>query len=258
MSAPRIPAVRRQELGAAYADEGRAYHAVRPGYPAEAFDWLLAPLDGTRLRAAVDIGAGTGKSTAGLLARFPAESVTAVDPSAEMLAVLRDELPGVRVAPGRAEALPIPGGSVDAALLAQAWHWVEPRDCGRELLRVLRPGGVAAILINQLDVRLGSVLRLSRIIHAGDVYDETFRPALPDGFGPVAFAEFGFTQELDRDGVFALARSRSYWRRAGPRGRARLEENLRWFLDEHLRLDPAGSLRLPYRCFALRAVRQSS
>ncbi|MEU8634955.1 class I SAM-dependent methyltransferase [Amycolatopsis sp. NPDC048633] len=77
--------------------------------------WALEPAAGVRV---LDLGAGTGKLTATLVA--VGADVTAVEPDPAMLAELRGELPDVRALPGRAEAIPLPDASVDAvvALLA--------------------------------------------------------------------------------------------------------------------------------------------
>ena len=42
---------------------------------------------------------------------------------------------------GTAEEIPLPDNSVDAVLVAQAWHWVDPARAIPEVARVLRPGG---------------------------------------------------------------------------------------------------------------------
>ena len=93
-----------------------------------------------------DVGAGTGKLSRVLLAA--GHEVTAVEPSAEMLAELVAAVPGVRGLLGRGEALPLPDASVDAVTYAQAWHWVEPEVGCAEAARVLRPGGVLGLVWN--------------------------------------------------------------------------------------------------------------
>src|SRR6476659_5401754 len=62
-----------------------AYARYRPGYPAAALDWALAPAPGGEV---LDLGAGTGKVTEALLRR-PGVRVTAVDPDPAMLAQSR-------------------------------------------------------------------------------------------------------------------------------------------------------------------------
>src|SRR5580692_7460527 len=95
------------------------YERGRPPYPPEAVDWLL-PDGATRV---LDLGAGTGKLTRQLHDR--GLDVIAVEPSAGMREELTRAVPGVAAYAGSAEEIPLPGSSVDAVLVAQAWHWVD-------------------------------------------------------------------------------------------------------------------------------------
>ena len=47
---------------------------------------------------------------------------------------------------GTAEEIPLDDASVDAATIADAWHWFDRARASAELARVVRPGGVVAIL----------------------------------------------------------------------------------------------------------------
>ena len=89
---------RRTSFGSVAAD----YAAHRPGYPPDAVAFLL----GNRPRRVLDLGAGTGLLTDVLVAA--GHEVLAVDPSAEMLGQLSDRHPGIPVAVGGAEAIPLP------------------------------------------------------------------------------------------------------------------------------------------------------
>jgi len=109
----------------------------------------------------LDVGAGTGKLTATLVA-LGAE-VIAVEPDPEMLAELRRALPAVRARPGSAEAIPLPDASVDAVLAGNALHWFDMAVAGPEIARVLAPGGVLAGLWNVMDDRVDWVAGLERV-----------------------------------------------------------------------------------------------
>lgn len=121
------------------------YDRVRPGYPAEVVRWAL----GTAPLHVVDLGAGTGKLTRVLLAE--GHSVVAVEPDAAMRQRLVDSTPGVVALAGTGEAVPLPDASVDAVLVAQAWHWMDRRAAAAELARVVRPGGCVVLLWNVRD-----------------------------------------------------------------------------------------------------------
>src|SRR3954447_7451561 len=75
-------------------------------------DFAGPPLDGRVL----DVGCGPGALTAELARRAGPGRVTAVDPSEEFVAALRDRQPGVQVIRAPAEDLPFEGGCFDATL----------------------------------------------------------------------------------------------------------------------------------------------
>ncbi|MBD0689608.1 class I SAM-dependent methyltransferase [Streptomyces sp. CBMA123] len=141
-----------------------AYAEHRPDYAHSAVQWALdaAPGVGASRRPRVlDLGAGTGKLTATLLAL--GVDVVAVEPDPAMLGELRRALPEVRALSGSAEAIPLPDGSVDAVLAGNAMHWFDMAVAGPEIARVLTPGGVLAGLWNVLDDRVGWVAGLARV-----------------------------------------------------------------------------------------------
>ncbi|WP_156753555.1 class I SAM-dependent methyltransferase [Actinokineospora pegani] len=135
-----------------------AYARHRPDYAQAAVRWALEPAAGARV---LDLGAGTGKLSATLLAVDA--DVTAVEPDPAMLAELRSALPGVRALPGSAEAIPLPDASVDAVLAGNAMHWFDMAVAGPEIARVLAPGGVLAGLWNVVDDQVDWVAGLARV-----------------------------------------------------------------------------------------------
>ncbi|ANY07058.1 class I SAM-dependent methyltransferase [Pseudonocardia sp. HH130630-07] len=147
---------RARSFGAA----AREYERFRPGYPDAAVGFALGDAGGAGSRV-LDLGAGTGKLTASLLAR--GLSVTAVEPDPEMLAVLRGRFPGLDAVPGAAERIPLPDGSVDAVVAGQAVHWFDPERSAAEIVRVLRPGGTFAGLWNGADGEIGWIAGLDEV-----------------------------------------------------------------------------------------------
>ena len=244
---PRLPATRRIHLAGGYLDGGAQYDRVRPGYPAESVDWVLA----AGAKAAADVGAGTGLFTAELVRR--GLDVTAVDPSHDMLEVLRAKLPLVTTVVGTAEATGLPTASVQLVTIAQAWHWLDPAAATREAARILVPGGRLALLWNQLDVSIPWVHRLTRIMHAGDVYKHDHQPTIGEDFGLPEHLATRWTQTLTTADIVELAKSRSYYRRASPVIRAKVEANLDWYLHEHLGFTTEAAVDLPYFTHVWRA-----
>jgi SAM-dependent methyltransferase len=129
---PQEKAVRSASFGGV----ASLYERYRPGPPVAAVDWLLP----THVGRVVDLGAGTGALTRLLVDR--ADEVVAVEPDDRMLAVLVDEVPGVRAIEGRGESMPVPAGCADAVLASSSWHWMDPVATLHEVARVLVLGGI--------------------------------------------------------------------------------------------------------------------
>jgi ubiquinone/menaquinone biosynthesis C-methylase UbiE len=121
------------------------YERLRPDYPDAVLE--LLPLEGAA--TVVDVGAGTGKLTR-VLARHYAR-VIAVEPLDGMRSVLERVLPHVDSHAASAEALPLEDGSVDGVFAGQAFHWFDHDRAIPEFARVLRPGGVLALVWNSPD-----------------------------------------------------------------------------------------------------------
>ncbi|HEV7649307.1 MAG TPA: class I SAM-dependent methyltransferase [Actinophytocola sp.] len=136
-----------------------AYAEHRPDYPADGIRWGLAAATGEVTRV-LDLAAGTGKLTGGLLALGVA--VTAVEPDVAMLAELTERFPAARAVAGRAERIPLPDGAVDAVTVGQAFHWFDRDAALPEIARVLRPGGALAALWNREDDSVEWVAAMGR------------------------------------------------------------------------------------------------
>jgi SAM-dependent methyltransferase len=199
-------------LGSTFGAAATAYAEHRPDYAEAAVRWALERAPGPRV---LDLGAGTGKLTATLCAL--GADVVAVEPDPAMLTELRRALPAVRALPGRAEAVPLPDASVDAALAGNAMHWFDMDVAGPELARVLVPDGILAGLWNVFDDRVGWVAELEQIsgsaaIGPRDTFSswraETVEAHLPESgsvarFGSPEQAEFPHGQRRTADSLVA-------------------------------------------------------
>ncbi|QGU07309.1 hypothetical protein COCCU_06870 [Corynebacterium occultum] len=233
--AEKIRAARAFDSGA------EIYDTVRPGYPHEVLDLLSA------YPRIADIGAGTGKLTAALAAA--GHEMYALDPSPDMARVLRERVK-VPVWRATAEATALDDAAVDALACAQTWHWVDQKAASAEFDRVVRPDGAVLLVWNSLDVSHPWVLRLTRIMHAGDIHKEGFIPEVSTPWTVAQTLRTTWTQYLTPEQLYLLTQTRSYWLKSDEKIRQRVTENLRWYLYERLEFQPGQLLAIPYRCDA--------
>lgn len=207
-----------------FGDRAGDYVVGRPSYPGAAIELLFDGLGDPAAVCAADLGAGTGISSR-LLAAHGAQ-VLAVEPNAAMRdAAEPDER--VRWIDGSAEATGLDEASVDLVTVFQAFHWFDFAPALREIVRILRPGGRAAVVYNERDesdpftAAYGDLVRR----YQTDQTERRRRDAL-DAFtafeawhGGPRRIEFRNAQILDDDGVLARARSTSYLPKAGAAGR---------------------------------------
>ena len=122
------------------------YDRVRSSYPPELVDEACALAGLAAGSRVVEVGCGTGKLTVALAER--GLEVEAVDPGAGMVEVARGRLAGahVRFHVVPFEQVELPERSFPALFSATAFHWVDPAVGWSKAARLLRPGGVLALL----------------------------------------------------------------------------------------------------------------
>ena len=235
-----------------FVGEGGAYDSVRPAYPDEAVAALVDAARRARgveasgrddaLRAA-DIGAGTGKMSE-LLARGGL-LVDAVEPS-EAMRAQASPIEGVTWHDGVAEETGLPNDVYDIVVFAQSWHWMDPERAGLEAARILAPGGALAIVWNQMAVSIPWVHRLTRIMRSGDVHRPDRSPMPGGGFAPMTLTQVAWEDRMTPEEILTLGTTRSSYIRSSEAGRARMQENLRWYLYDHLGYAPGEQVAIPY------------
>ena len=182
------------------------YDELRPGYAPEAVAWVAARGDLHPGSLVVDLAAGTGQ-----LSRRLSDldlRVVAVEPAANMRAVLGARMPAIRVEEGTAESMPLTDGSVDGVVVGNAFHHFDREAAFSEIARVLRPGGALALFwawpledeqlsmpgMREIDAAVEAARRSNDIATAYRSWRES--PAAADGFGPFERREFPVTHEL--------------------------------------------------------------
>jgi len=230
-----------------FSDRAADYVNYRPGYPAGAFDAMLAGLGGAATLTAADVGAGTGISARALADRVG--QVIALEPNEAMRGAAAPH-PRVRWSDGSAEATGLADGSVSLVLCAQAFHWFRPDEALAEFHRILRLGGRLALMWNardHADELTGAYAAAIRAVggeHPAEARD--FDPAVISRTGlfpPARLVVLPNAQALDRRGLAGRALSASYVPREGA-ARDDLVARLDALHERHR--DAAGLVHLRY------------
>ncbi|MDE1151134.1 MAG: trans-aconitate 2-methyltransferase [Micavibrio sp.] len=108
---------------------------------------LVARIQNTDVRTAVDVGCGPGNSTEQLLARYPAAKVSGMDSSADMIAAAKKRLPHLQFEVSDLTAWNNTG-PFDVILSNAVLQWVpDHKAILQSLIAKLAPGGSLAVQI---------------------------------------------------------------------------------------------------------------
>ncbi len=204
------------------------YERARPGYPPAVLD--LVPLAASA--EVLDLGAGTGKLTRVLCERY--RRVVAVEPLDGMRSILEEVVPSAESLSGTAESIPLPDASVDGVFAAQAFHWFANDQAVGEIARVLRSGGVLALIWNEPGEPSplpGSYRTYLEALHSPSLAavqsGTTWSELIARGpFDVLQEAAVVHEQAQDRDGVLAFAQSVSWIAHRPERDRAQIMRDL--------------------------------
>jgi SAM-dependent methyltransferase len=263
----------RETRGLSFGSVAADYDRYRPAPPPQALDWLIPP-DAT---AVLDLAAGTGAVTRLLIGR--AARVVAVEPDDRMRSVLAARCPEAEVLEGRGEDIPLPDASVDAVVIASAWHWLDPERAVPEIARVLRPGGTLGVIWVSRDSRVDWVAEFNGMMREAREADRapdrpapgktaadgsaadgprrerrrrrevTFPPGSP--MSPVEERVVEYSLPMTKDDLFGLLGTYSGVITLDPARRADFSQRARDFLDRQ----PWEQTDLPMICRCLRSTR---
>jgi SAM-dependent methyltransferase len=139
----------RDKLKRTFDHDACLYDKARPDYPDQIFDDLFA-LGGLGHDAAVlELGCGTGQATRHLARRGC--RVVCVELGENLATVARRNLesfPRVEVITSAFESWEPRDSLFDLVFAATSWHWLDPELRYEKAARVLKPGGILAIVDN--------------------------------------------------------------------------------------------------------------
>jgi SAM-dependent methyltransferase len=243
------------ERATAFGEVAEDYDRLRPTPPMDAVRWLVPDA----ARRVLDLGAGTGAMTRQLVAA--GHDVVAVEPDPRMRAVLTRRLPQVDAYEGRGDAIPLADGSVDAAVVSSAWHWMDQATTLPELARVLRPGGRLGVIWSHRDL---TVDWLRDVVYAAVDTERARERERRDhhrfglggntDFSPPEQREFPFTKPMTVADVAASLGTYSGVITRGPQEAAGIVDHARRLLADRFGGDDV-TLEVPMRSVAFRTSR---
>lgn len=125
-----------------YAD---TYDEGRPKLPDKAIELLKVYLNNKDIETIVDIGCGTGLSTE--ICALYSNIVIGVEPSIDMLNKAKTkENDKMKFIQGYGEKTGLEKNYADIVICSQAFHWMEPESTLKEVYRILKKGGVFAVI----------------------------------------------------------------------------------------------------------------
>lgn len=233
--------------------EAASYERARPSYPSDCIAWFADHLGIAPGRSVLDLAAGTGKFTR-LLEPLGAR-LFAAEPVDGMRAVLATTSPAVPLLSCAAERLPLATHSLDAIVVAQAFHWFDAPVALGEAARVLRPGGRLGLVWNARDRSAPHVDSLWSIMDGVEKkapwrqHDEWRESAFTETphFGPLHEATFHHEQLMTIDEVVDRFRSVSHVAVLEPAEQQAVLDEVRNLALTHPDTAGRDQIAIPYR-----------
>lgn len=218
------------------------YVKYRPHYPKTIVEFLEDNYELSTGKLIADIGAGTGISTALFL--DAGYKVIAVEPNQEMrekAVELLGNYPGFKAINGTAENTRLETGSIDLIVAGQAFHWFDAKKTKTEFKRILKPGGIVALIWNERKTQSDFEIEYDRlIVNHGRDYVKVDHRNIDDGhigafFDPEPFRLeiFQNKQVFDFNGLTGRLLSSSYMPAKDEAGYESMMADLKGLFDKY-------------------------
>jgi SAM-dependent methyltransferase len=180
--------------------------------------------------------------------------LVAIEPVAGMREQLQRAVPGVKVLDGTAERMPLADGSVNAVLVAQAFHWFDVPAAAAEIHRVLVASGGLGVVRNEWDESVDWIAEMRALTarYSGrrerDRSDEWREVLGATGlFSPLSEQVFPNPVRVDPDTLRARIASLSFVALLDDEARGRLLDAVSDLVAQRGLLADDGRLDTPYR-----------
>lgn len=236
-----------------FSDRVEDYIRYRPSYPADLVGFIAEKMELGPGKEVADMGSGTGIFSRLLLDKGCV--VNGVEPNVLMRMAaeesLRDYVHFNSIS-GSAEQSGLADKSIDLICAAQSFHWFEVEAFRAEALRIIKPGGSAALIWNQRNLEASEFHReyealLCRHIPEYPGYNkkkanqEKIRVFFGGEHNQVC--QYTHTQQMDFDAIQGRLRSASYTPKEGDEGYSALWSGLESLYE---RFQEDGMITFPY------------
>jgi ubiquinone/menaquinone biosynthesis C-methylase UbiE len=119
------------------------YSVARPQPPKEAREVVLQYLRKSKSKLTVDLGSGTGLSTA--IWKDHSDRTVGIEPTPDMIRQARIDYPDLEFIEAPGHETTLPSGSADVVTCSQSFHWMEPVSTIEEVDRLLVQNGVFSV-----------------------------------------------------------------------------------------------------------------
>jgi ubiquinone/menaquinone biosynthesis C-methylase UbiE len=176
------------------------YDTVRPAPPKKVCTIVLDILNRKRVERVVDLGCGTGLSTA--IWRGYAGEIIGIEPNEEMRALAAKQHKDLKFIKGSSYDTTIADAAVDIVTCSQSFHWMEPVATLAEIDRILQPNGILVIYDCKWPVTVSykSEISYSKLFRKVAELHERYKEVLPE---ERQWPKNEHLHNLERSGFFA-------------------------------------------------------